>query len=523
MLFVTAAYHSKSHKHRDCLSFEWFEQGCMIIRDSGKYAYNSDKYRNYFLSARAHNTVEIEDFDIIKMRPYGSAIEKIQELGDGLFKISAGFSFPAISHHRALYFSPKRWLLVVDDLIFKRERLFTQWFHLDKEYQLRSIVDGAVCATNGNKNTVYLDNFNLDLSVRSHFGDEVVMQGFVSEKSYEYGPNLAIGFSGRCKQHRLLTLISLGEAERDDGVKYVNANFCNYAKAIPHPQAIPDKVLLNGVAHYESHDFKELALKEGRATYSTKWQGVPFNFYAEIRNVERLLIILPGATSRKMGCIDFQRHTWCSELPASCIVFSDPTIRSDNELTIGWFQGDKDHFAIDGLAEIVGTVTQKLGIPPNKVAFFGSSAGGFVALHVGNKFPDALVFAINPQIYLEKYSRSFYAKMLNTCYQECSEDVINNQYRNRMVVPLPEQKRTSPIFIMQNTDDSIHVERHLKPWLAKIDAKDWTAVSFERGMLLTPRKINIIYYSDPIAGHSPPGREDTLMALNFAFQCAGYV
>src|SRR5690606_13818201 len=73
-LFFTGAYHSKTHKHRDCLSFEWFEAGHKRLVDSGKYGYFADDLRRYVLSARAHNTVEIEGLDILRMSPYGSAV-----------------------------------------------------------------------------------------------------------------------------------------------------------------------------------------------------------------------------------------------------------------------------------------------------------------------------------------------------------------------------------------------------------------------------------------------------------------
>lgn len=49
MVYFMNAFHSTVHKHRDCLSFEWFDRGRRLVVDGGKYGYSKDKFRHHLL------------------------------------------------------------------------------------------------------------------------------------------------------------------------------------------------------------------------------------------------------------------------------------------------------------------------------------------------------------------------------------------------------------------------------------------------------------------------------------------
>ena len=61
---------------------------------------------------------------------------------DEVFIINAKLDYPAIKFGRTLYLKPNQWLIVQDDLNFERPRKATQWFHLEKNYNLISLKDG---------------------------------------------------------------------------------------------------------------------------------------------------------------------------------------------------------------------------------------------------------------------------------------------------------------------------------------------------------------------------------------------
>ena len=165
--------------------------------------------------------MEIEEFDIIRVKPYGSIIESIKEIDDSIFEISGRLEYPAIKHSRKLIFKPNFWVIVVDDLDFKRSRGFTQWFHLDKSFSLDKEVGNSLIFIGDEKQKLYVDCLSDDLSLSTIKGDEINMQGFVSEKDYQYEPANAVGFYGHDKYKKIYTILSLGRSERKDGYKYI--------------------------------------------------------------------------------------------------------------------------------------------------------------------------------------------------------------------------------------------------------------------------------------------------------------
>ena len=145
-----AAFHSRTHKQADDLSFIWYDRGTEILIDAGRYGYlgktepgsdiwkegfwYSDPKRIYVESTRAHNTVEIDgkSFNRRDTPPYGSAIQRWGETEDGLlFVETRATQFETIGHTRLLVFDPGNWLLVYDWLSDDagKDHDYRQWFH----------------------------------------------------------------------------------------------------------------------------------------------------------------------------------------------------------------------------------------------------------------------------------------------------------------------------------------------------------------------------------------------------------
>lgn len=154
-LAQTCAFHSQVHKHADDLSFVWFDRGCDIFTDAGRFGYvgkteldselraegfwYSDPHRIYVESTRSHNTVEVDARSNPRsgVQPYGSALTQWGERGDVRFSESR-FANENLSHTRLLLFCPGSWLLVVDCLADSGQRChdFVQRFHLAPELSL---------------------------------------------------------------------------------------------------------------------------------------------------------------------------------------------------------------------------------------------------------------------------------------------------------------------------------------------------------------------------------------------------
>lgn len=157
-LAQSAAFHSRTHKHADDLTFVWFEYGRNILVDAGRYGYvgktkqgsalwldghwYSDPNRIYCESTRAHNTLEFngKNYKRRGVKPYGSALRRWKQCNEtGIVAVETECKqFHSIRQARVLVFLPSKWLLVFDWFFDNKNEMHEvkQWFHLDPELSI---------------------------------------------------------------------------------------------------------------------------------------------------------------------------------------------------------------------------------------------------------------------------------------------------------------------------------------------------------------------------------------------------
>ena len=510
MVFLMGGYHSVTHKHRDCLSFDWFDKGRRIICDGGKYGYRTDAYRKYALSYAAHNNIEFEGQDILKKPPYGSAIEGTERLAGDVFRMSATLRMTGVTHTRHLHVKPGRWIVVEDVIVQNRSRNIQQRWHLDSDFHVQSMADGALRAIAGDGQAVTIEPLGWHPDAALHRGSSDPVQGYSFKTSLAVEPALAITYSGPFHSGTLLTVMSLSDADRQDARDYSRTHFGHPA---PLAETLPDvKAVLPGTAHKTVKPGQPLVLDPGSKTYTILAGGLALSFFAAIQPSQprRLLVMLPGASRRARGHLDFQRYTWAIDFPAYDLVsFSDPSLKPGNDIGLAWFQNSADRFGVDALAEGITRICAAGGYAQKDVVFFGSSGGGFTGLMLASRFPEARVIAINPQISLPKYSRKHFLQMLAVCYPGYPENVVLEKFGARMTVSPDLVNRPAPVFVFQNNYDTQHVTHHLAPLLSEIPPEKRAEFSHQVGPQSEWRKLNVIRYDDAEHGHAPPTRAET--------------
>lgn len=220
-LFLTAAFHSDVHKHKDDFTFSWSELGMPIIVDTGKYTLSAGTERLYATSTRAHNTVEISGSNYTHEieDAYGSALKYFDDDNDldvGVTVAEVYRSKFALDHSRKLFYRKKNWVLVVDQFNRHDSRNFEyiQWFHLNPEAEL--------IRDNHQHMTFYLPTINkylhmvdvistTDKRVIAKGQTEPRMQGWFSPKYEEAIPNYAVGFSRTGQDEKVATLLYLSD------------------------------------------------------------------------------------------------------------------------------------------------------------------------------------------------------------------------------------------------------------------------------------------------------------------------
>lgn len=143
---IKAGYVNTEHKHCDDGSFVLYGKGHEIFSDCGIYGYEKDRYRAYFLSAKAHNTVVVDD------STYPCSAEKCHEVG-----MLGHQCFPAYDHVRMFhnsypgvrfvrdFCSADDLTVLMDTLTSGQSHTYSQLFHLSEDMQLLEVNDEGAC------------------------------------------------------------------------------------------------------------------------------------------------------------------------------------------------------------------------------------------------------------------------------------------------------------------------------------------------------------------------------------------
>ena len=248
-LALNAAFHSRTHKHADDLSFVWFDRGHNLLVDAGRYGYigkaeqgselwldghwYSDPSRVYCESTRAHNTLEFDDrnFPRKSVKPYGSALKRWGQLDCGVFFAEAEVKqFNAIRHARILFHMPHQWLIVFDWFHDNNDvsHGVKQWVHIGHELQVLMDGDQYVVSVPGSQQVLRVASLlSGSMPSRFYIGEEKpVRQGWWSAKERDIVPNYAFAYEqGEASSGVFATLLSFSDRLEPDPVwSKVNAS-----------------------------------------------------------------------------------------------------------------------------------------------------------------------------------------------------------------------------------------------------------------------------------------------------------
>jgi hypothetical protein len=216
-LMFTGAFHSRTHKHADDLSFVWYDAGRWLLIDAGRYGYYyDDPARLYCESTRAHNTVEIDGTDYSRRREeaFGSALTGWGQ-APGAYFIAGQLRrrWPAVMQRRTVVFRPGRWVVVIDELEGISSHTYTQWLHFAPDLAWTA-KEAAASAALGDGRSLHV----LPLVADPPAVAEVVrgqreprLQGWYSPRHRVLKPNWALGFTSTGSKAVIAALLYLGE------------------------------------------------------------------------------------------------------------------------------------------------------------------------------------------------------------------------------------------------------------------------------------------------------------------------
>lgn len=169
-LFVTGSYFSLAHKHADDLSFVYESRGEPIFVDGGKFSYDYSDDRKYFLSARSHSTVSVDEVDFApdQLLRKGSSIKSVS-LDKDYVQIVGWLTRPKLfSQRREIWFAPFKAIEVRDSLRAGTPRTFRSTLKFAPGIHLSLTGDGGALALTPHRQRLVI-GANRPIEIRTGF------------------------------------------------------------------------------------------------------------------------------------------------------------------------------------------------------------------------------------------------------------------------------------------------------------------------------------------------------------------
>lgn len=168
--------------------------------------------------------------------------------------------------------------------------------------------------------------------------------------------------------------------------------------------------------------------------------------------------------------------TWVkfsSFLSGPRLFISDPTMQLSEDLRLGWYLGTSSYPIQEKISAIISMVMSKCGA--TRVAFVGSSGGGFPSIFYSRAFPNSVAMVNAPATNLRNHHNK---KVVDAFCKVANGFKPIDQHP--ATTDLTEKKpsiRTGKVYVTQNSRDYDYIQSHLQP-LLHLYGRHWTGLNF---------------------------------------------
>lgn len=232
----------------------------------------------------------------------------------------------------------------------------------------------------------------------------------------------------------------------------------------------------------------------------------------------RLFVMTSAAVDRsKIKLPNFNRWTWAGtgKFPGHVLCIADPTLELHDDMKLGWYLGTDKHDAINELCSFIRRFADSLGIPEEKIVFWGSSGGGFAALALASRIEGSTAVAINAQtdVLSYQFARDVEA-VRNLCFEGRSAVDIQQMFGHRVNMGQAwVNNRNSRVILVQNKLDTHHYNCHYQPFWAALGGNP------EGGRTVDGRHYAWLY--EDARGHGPESEQMIPKILGLIDDVAG--
>lgn len=212
-----------SHKHADDLSFTLFDKGKDIFIDPGNSTFESGAYKDFFISALAHNTVVVDDetYPFLEGNNEDTNIIDYGNEDDYSFVIGKNDMYGGVNITRSLYYLKNGGLVIVDDVHSPDVHEYSQYFHLSSKINI-----GHVDTKFWDDNVlvrIFDDDVEVNLFQLGCCNVTIIdgnknkaRPGIVSELYYHLKETTSLKFSKNFDKTRFITLITVNDINEEN-------------------------------------------------------------------------------------------------------------------------------------------------------------------------------------------------------------------------------------------------------------------------------------------------------------------
>ena len=177
-----SGYTSMNHKHADDLSFMMHCKGHDIFVDTGVFSYSfSSKYRNYFISALAHNTVIVDNHSYpVSPNHFDTTGIFAHDVNNGFYNYAGGFNnaYSGVEIDRHFYTFDET-IIIYDNIRSDDVHTYSQLFHLGQEM--------SIVKMDNNEVVLKIADTDYLVQITQHLGNTSISHYYGENKECKYG------------------------------------------------------------------------------------------------------------------------------------------------------------------------------------------------------------------------------------------------------------------------------------------------------------------------------------------------
>ena len=192
----------------------------------------------------------------------------------------------------------------------------------------------------------------------------------------------------------------------------------------------------------------------------------------QLRESPRLVFTFSGAVDRTTKSLPrFATNRLDDYAPASIIGFSDPSLNRSNDLKLAWYAGHEGFELQRILPDLLRRMIDCLDV--TRVAFLGSSGGGFAALFYSWQIPGSIAVVSNPQTNLDRYYRGHLDRYRAACWPELDTGAPIGSVIETDLGSLYSQACENTVIYLQEASDFHHLTWQFAPFVSALH-RDYT-------------------------------------------------